>query len=237
MYILGIETTGPLGSAALADEHGNTEMLLTSEPMSHLREISSNIDRLIKSAGISPKDITAVAASIGPGSFTGIRIGVTTARTYAQALGIKCIPVSSLEVFRQRCSEDNKVAAIFNARRGQVYGALFANDGSDILEPGAYMLDDVKHAAEGFDDVVWYGDGTDAYAELLDGSKTAPESERYQTAEMVCRAAFDKYKEGKLVSYEELMPDYMRAAEAEQKLKDGTLAKMRAAKMARFLTK
>ena len=156
--------------------------------MSHLRLLTEMIRGLMTENLIGPEDISAIACSAGPGSFTGIRIGVTTARTIAQVWDKPCISVSSLEVFAQRCGEENDVAAIFNARRGQVYGALFSAGSGVMLKPGPYMLGDVIETAESAEAakspvrVRWYGDGTDAYASDLEGFDIAPREERYQTA-------------------------------------------------------
>lgn len=242
MHILAFETSGPLGSAAITDKNGLVRVKTVREKMSHLRELAASADELLREADLRPGDIAAAAVSVGPGSFTGIRIGVTTCRTFAQALDIPCIAVSSLGIFRERCGRERRVAVIFNARRGQVYGALFDHDGSAMLEPGPYMLGDVIKAAAPLDDVCWYGDGTDAYAgELSDAYReagrllmTAPEEERYASADMVARAALTKYNNGELLAFGDLCPDYMRKPEAEQRLDDGTLARLRAAKLERL---
>lgn len=242
MYILGIETTGPVGSAAFMDLDGSSTVVMkkTAEAMSHLRLLTEMIRGLMTENLIGPEDISAIACSAGPGSFTGIRIGVTTARTIAQVWDKPCISVSSLEVFAQRCGEENDVAAIFNARRGQVYGALFSAGSGVMLKPGPYMLGDVIEAAESAEAakspvrVRWYGDGTDAYASDLEGFDIAPREERYQTADMVCAEGAKALRAGRTVRYTELMPDYMRQSEAEQKLRDGTLKRLREEKMKRF---
>ena len=246
MFILGLETTGPVGSAALIDENGNCLQRQTTEKMSHLRELTPMAQELVRERGIRMRALQAVAASVGPGSFTGIRIGVTTARTLGQALKVPCIAVSPLAIFREKCRPEEKkaVAVIFNARRHQVYGAVFRADGSVALAPGPYMLDDVLAVTEklaGPETVVFYGDGVDAYETLISPEwrergfyVLAGPEERYQTASMVCREALRKFERGETCSYAELKPDYMRIAEAEQRLKDGSLAAMRRAKLERM---
>ncbi len=227
MYILSFETTGNICSAALIDGEGHVIMEASEDRMSHLRELTAMSQKLVDRAGIKKSEISAVASSAGPGSFTGIRIGVTTARTVAQALSVKCISVSSLKIFDRYADENRSVAVIFNARRGQVYGAVFGHKKEEILAPGPYMLEDVLAACEGIEDVVFFSD-------RLEGYKLAEEKIRYQTADMVAEAAKRKYEAGETLDYEELLPDYMRAPEAEQKLKSGQLASERAAKLAKF---
>lgn len=235
MYILGIETTGPVGSVALYDtEKNQITQKTTDEPMGHLRCLADMARRLLEEAGVIPGELDGIAASVGPGSYTGIRIGVSTARAMAQALDIPAISVGSLDQFRL-CCKGREVAVIFNARRGQVYGAVFHGDGTDLLPPGPYMLTDVLEAAEQAGvRPLFYGDGVDAYADQLEGWELAEEGCRYPTAELTVRMGVQKRKAGETVEYGGLLPQYMRETEAEQKLKDGTLAKMREAKMARF---
>ncbi len=265
MYILGIETTGPVGSVALYDLDGDrpTALKTTEEPMGHLRNLMAMASDLLEEAGAVPSDIQLVACSVGPGSYTGIRIGVTSARAIAQALGVPCVPVGALDQFRQVAMRTrHPLAVIFNARRGQVYGAVYRYEEQertleydavvkvpvvvDVLPPGPYMLTDVLEKTADLPGVVFYGDGVDAYREQLEGMTLAPETERYPSAALTVRAAIAEVLHaaeaaaapGELepgtTSFRELLPRYMRETEAEQKLKDGTLAKLRAAKMAKF---
>lgn len=229
MYILGFETTGNIGTVALLNmESGEIRLKESAEPMSHLKNMAPLAEELIReelgdySFDLLKKNLAAVACSIGPGSFTGIRIGVTTARAMAQALDIPGISVPTLETFRLRCS-GSPVVAILNARRNQVYGGVFDGEGNDILTPGPYMLNQVLEVADKLDEPIFYGDGVDAYEDQLEGRVFAPEQERYQTADLVVRIAEAKFRDGDTVDYGSLLPDYMRLAEAEQKLRDGKL--------------
>lgn len=234
MFILGIETTGKIGSVAIIDENGRTVNRVTTDSMSHLRELVPMIKELVDELGISLNELDAIAVSVGPGSFTGIRIGLATAKTLAQTLGKKCISVNSLEIFKEKADSDNKVSVIYNARRGQVYGAIYGNDGSEILAPGPYMLDEVLEVAEEYDDIKWYGDGVIAYADRLSSMNIAEVDEMNQSADMVCRCACLKLEDGELLDFDQLEPEYMRLPEAEQKLKDGRLAAEMARKMERY---
>ncbi len=234
MHILGIETTGVRGSVAIIDDSLKTDIVYMSDSMMHLSELTHSVNILLQKYSLSPSELDAIAVSSGPGSFTGIRIGISTARAMGQALGVPLVSVPSLDMFKQRCEDNKKVAVIFNARRGQVYAAIFDVGGKQILKPGAYMLDDVLKEAEGVKDIVWFGDGVDAYSDELAGREIADIDMRYPSADMVCRYAVEKYKKAKTLRYDELMPDYMRMAEAEQRFRDGSLEARRKAKMARF---
>ncbi len=277
MFILAIETTGPFGSTALLDEKGNVlGCEVSRETMSHLKDLIPMVDTMLKKCGVSKDQIDLLAPSVGPGSFTGIRIGVSTARALCQALGIKAVPVPTLEAFcfkesagiqtasGQPASGRTAVCAIINARRGQVYGMI---DG--FMEPGPYMLTDVldvyksKMEPDG-GKLLFYGDGIDAYEkdiiEALGQPGPGPEccyefaseEDRYQDAVSVGKWAVERIRQaggvcgldgaadaadaggavdvggvcgldGAAVDYENLLPDYMRRAEAEQKLESGEL--------------
>lgn len=261
MYILAIETTGPLGSVAIIDGEGKCSLKISAEEMNHLKDLMPMAQQLLSERGIDKKDLSAVAASIGPGSFTGIRIGVSSARAIAQALQIPAVAVPTLDMFKLKCDGSALIVPIFNARRGQVYGGVFGGDGEDILQSGPYLLTEVfdavqAHLAEAREGmpcgmlqastIRFYGDGVDAYGQELaafekkmqktEGCRIlmAPKEERYQDARMTARAALKKFEKGETLIVDQLLPDYMRVTEAEQKLKDGSLEKERAAKLARF---
>ena len=239
MYILSIETTGKYGSAALIDAEGKIVSKSSNEEMNHLKDILFLADGCLKSEGLRPTSLDAVAASIGPGSFTGIRIGVSTARGLAEMLHIPCIAVSSLEGMAVLADEhvNEKVrffAPIINARRGQLYGALYERTKvgyKAVLSEKQYMIDKFMETLQklGIKDseVVFVGDGIDAYESEITGSGAyllADNEWRYQEAASVARLALQKYERGEVVSCDELIPNYMRKSEAEMRLESGTLS-------------
>ena len=259
MYILAIETTGPEASAALltvpdqdvtqSEPAYSRGVLLgeksCGEAKNHLKNLMPLIQKLLADCGIEKTQLTHIAASVGPGSFTGIRIGVATARALAQVLQLPCIAVPTLETFR--CADINlagshsiggqrpAVCGILNARRGQVYGIV-----EDCLPGGPYMLTEVldviaEKVLPSGRAVKFYGDGIDAYEaqirsyfddlgrrEGTDYFFAAPKV-RYQRAAAAAYAAIPKILKGEAVGFAQLLPDYMRKAEAEVKLAAGQL--------------
>jgi len=255
MKILALETTGKYGSAAVIDDEGRIFCAASGEEMNHLRGMILLIDEALVKAGVGKDELTHIAASAGPGSFTGIRIGVTTARTMAQMLDLPCIAVSSVEALaegsRRKASDEGAkfIVPVINARRHQTYAAAYAA-GQDMkaltptLAEKQYMIEDLLEALkkmisgrEGAS-AFFTGDGIDVYGEIIEdmmpeGSYLfADESVRYQSAEAVAAIALRKAEEGATVAYDELLPEYMRLAEAEQRLKAGTLSdRIRTAKV------
>lgn len=239
MYILSIETTGKYGSAALIDGDDKLISKKSHEEMNHLKDIMFLADECLKANGLKPASLGAVAASIGPGSFTGIRIGVSTARGLAEMLHIPCIAVSSLEGMAVLADEhvNEKVrffAPIINARRGQLYGALYERTSAGykaVLREKQYMIEEFMNELQKLDlnssEVVFVGDGIDAYESEITSSGAyllADVEWRYQAAASVAKLALQKYERGETVSCDELIPNYMRKSEAEMRLESGTLS-------------
>ena len=251
MKILAIETTGKYGSASVIDDGGRVFSAESREEMNHLKGMITLIDEAVRGAGITKDELTHVAASVGPGSFTGIRIGVTTARIMSQMLSIPCIAVSTLEAMaagalgKAISSGALYVVPIINARRHQtyagVYEAVFTSDCAQksaipVMEEKQYMIEDLleelKAKLKEYDGAraFFTGDGIDAYGSIIEsampeGTYTfADEDMRYQHAESVAEIALRKAAAGRTLTYDELMPEYMRLAEAEQRLRAGTLS-------------
>lgn len=251
MRILAIETTGKYGSAATTDDAGRVFCASSRTEMDHLRGLVTLIDEAVRASAAGKNELTHVAASIGPGSFTGIRIGVTTARTIAQMLGLPCIGISSLDALAAGAltgainSDALYVVPVINARRHQTYAAVyeaaFTSDYEQrslipVMEERQYMIEELlaalkeKTAENGGAKLYFTGDGIDAYSEIIEETLPAgsyifaPEESRYQHAASVAELALKKAEAGSAVSFDELMPEYMRLAEAEQRLREGTLS-------------
>lgn len=104
------------------------------------------IDEAFEQSGLSPQDIDKIFVSTGPGSFTGIRVGLTVAKTMAWALNIPIIPISSLEVIASTPNTKNNIALI-DARRGYVFAGIYDNDLNIVEEDKHILLEDIN--AEG----------------------------------------------------------------------------------------
>ena len=232
MYILAIETTGAFASVALQKDDKIIGHISGSDRFSHLQNLMPQVEAVIKENGLSINDIDLIAVSNGPGSFTGIRIGVSTARALSQLLNIPCVAVPSLEALALRGAEYTKgttlVCPMLDARRSQVYaGGYFIKDGYPVeeIKAGPYMLDEFLAKAAEYDQILVLGDAMDKYAEKMaeirpEGTETASEDIRYQDASCVAALGAKLYTEKGGLSYNEVQPEYMRIAEAERKLKE-----------------
>ncbi|MCR5033918.1 MAG: tRNA (adenosine(37)-N6)-threonylcarbamoyltransferase complex dimerization subunit type 1 TsaB [Clostridia bacterium] len=230
MYILAIETTGAFASVALAQtgEAGDCQILARvagHDRYSHLQNLTPQIQQVLCDAGVLIDDLSAIAVANGPGSFTGIRIGVSTARALSQVKGIPCIPVSSLEALAMRAdvAPGILVCPILDARRSQVYGAGYLQ-GEEVVAAGPYTIDEFMDLAAGYGEIYMMGDGVDTCGGKIGeiragGVSFAPEEIRYQRADEVAAIGVRKYLAGEGVTFDQLEPEYMRMAEAERKLR------------------
>ena len=245
MYILAIETTGAFASVALMKDDKIIGHIQGNDRFSHLQNLMPQVAAVTKESKLSIGDIDAIAVSKGPGSFTGIRIGVSSARAMSQALDIPCVEVSSLEALAMNAvdmsgGENGSGAAeaefekeilicpILDARRSQVYGGgYYIKKGypQEQIKAGAYTIEEFLDKAVDYRRILLFGDGVDACREKIkklrpEGTETAPENIRYQRAESVARLGAKLFAENGGIPYNQVIPDYMRLAEAERKLKE-----------------
>jgi len=238
MYILAIETTGPHCSVAIIDESGKVREASSKGTMNHLQFLMPLTKQLLTDCGLQLGDIEVIAVSAGPGSFTGIRIGVSSARGLAQVLGCKVIPVETLKAFAYHAPEyDGLICPIFDARRNQVYGGAYAWQDGEIVEAvpgGPYMLDEYLALLEqaiaksGNDRLLFFGDGLKPYGTKVEAwaaghpvqLSIAPEEHRFQEAGSVAQLGLAETIKGNAREYETVFPNYMRIAEAQKNLDD-----------------
>ncbi len=140
VYIVALETSGRMGSVAV----GLGPQLLAEKQftagMNHAIELMPTIRELTLAQGWQPRQIQQVYLSIGPGSFTGLRIAVMVARSLAQAIGCRVVPVSTLDVLAQNApSQAGHLAVILDAKRGQVYAARYRRGETAAVGTGGWQ--------------------------------------------------------------------------------------------------
>ena len=148
MRILAIDTSGPACGAAVVEEG----RVLSEETVQNRNTHSANlmllIEEVLRAAGTALSEVDGIACVVGPGSFTGVRIGAATAKGLAHGSGKPCIPVNALEALcRGAGAFPGVILPIQDARAGQVYGAAFRG-GSRLMPDSAMALEDFLRAAE-----------------------------------------------------------------------------------------
>jgi tRNA threonylcarbamoyladenosine biosynthesis protein TsaB len=236
MNILAIETTGAEASVAVINEKGEVFMEASDQKLNHLQNLMPMVDILLEKRGLSIDDVHYIAVSEGPGSFTGIRIGVSSARALAQALGLETISVPTLKSFLYNVPDyKGIICPIFDARRSQVYGGAYRWTGNgeyeEIVPGAAYDLHQLLEQLEQKypKEITFFGDGIIPYREQIMNWQSvssndnirvlfAADDVKLQKASSVAKLALENFKAGKIKSLYDLKPVYMRKAEAERKL-------------------
>ncbi len=226
MKILAIDTSSTSGSIALLDDRRLVSEWTVGDAGTHSNWLLKSIDAHLKSAGRGLDEIDLFAVDIGPGSFTGLRIGISALKGLAWPLGRKIAGVSTLASLAMNIPYSGRVVCpVLDARKGEVYTALYdtmsglprAVMPDSVLPPRSLVKEIEARGLEG--DVVFLGSGLSVYMETLVGTLrdayAAPQHLWHIRASNVGLLAFESA--GEAVSPAELVPIYLRKSEAELK--------------------
>lgn len=180
MLILACDTSNSTCCAGLYEDGKELMFELNNSGRTHSETFMPIVDKIVKESGKDYKDIDAVAVTVGPGSFTGIRIGLSAVKGLCLAMGKPCIPVSStkalaLSVENVTAEEKDSVfIPCFDARNNRVFASVRGGDGySELIEEGAYDADDLAEKAKPYIEgktVFLLGNGADAMQKALEGT-------------------------------------------------------------------
>lgn len=217
MLILALDTAGRVASAALCRDGRVEAHCERDSMMDHSRTILPVCEQMLREQGLTLRDIDVFAAVCGPGSYTGIRIGVAAVKGFAFALERRCAAVSSLEsaAWADRLHAGEKLA-VLAARPGEYFAARFSQgEGAPVrLTPDAVMdLEQLRGAVLG-GCARLCGSGARQACHALGISPDAAGAEG--TAQSAALCAFDKALHGQTLSCHELTPSYLRPTQAER---------------------
>ncbi len=229
MKILAIDTSAVCASVAVTENGKVLSESSVNTGLTHSRTLLPMIDSTLKNAEIQLSEIDLFACSVGPGSFTGVRIGVAAVKGLCDGTDKKAMPVSTLEALAYNLSDRDCIAVpVMDARCQQVYCAVFLNDGGTVTrltEDSALKIDDLGERLKDYDgEIIFVGDGAEICHRAL-GYKKAGAAAVYQKGSSVAFAAEKAYSEEKLLTGAELMPAYLRLPQAERELKARNLKK------------
>ena len=216
--ILGIDSSAITAGCALYDGGRLIAEQFLNTKHTHSQTLLPMVESMMKSAEVSLADVDSIAVTAGPGSFTGLRIGIASVKGMAMGAGKPCIEVSTLEAIAYNfVGVDGVICCAMDARCSQVYNALFKSENGVITRlcedraiKCADLYEELKKLGGG---VILAGDGAELLHEATERSFTlAPVSLRYQRGLGVCLAA-----EGKpTIDAAALMPSYLRLPQAER---------------------
>ena len=226
MKILALESSATACSAALWGKEGLIAQSFQNSGLTHSRTLLPMARDLLNNCGTGLEQVDVIAVAAGPGSFTGLRIGVATAKGLAWAEDKDCAPCSTLESMAWPLASfrDAVIVCAMDARRKQVYNALFQTDGERLTRLSPDRAISLEELGEELKKIkkrkIVVGDGAKLCYNTLreqDGQlELAPEPLRMQSAWGVARAAVELAQAGKLDKGQDLVPVYHRLSQAER---------------------
>jgi tRNA threonylcarbamoyladenosine biosynthesis protein TsaB len=219
--ILAIETSGKSGSVATLENGQVIKQAELDPALRSARTLSPAIKQLLRETGWTPADVQLVAIGIGPGSFTGLRLGVMTAKAFAFAAGAQVLGIGTLDSIAARAeSAAPRIAAAVDAQRDEVYAGFFARDTSGALaQQGATEIMAIERWLAALEsEVLVTGPALVKLAERLPRHAiVAPSELWFPNAATVGRLAAAKYASGARDDVFRLAPIYLRRSAAEEK--------------------
>ncbi len=223
MKILAIDTTGAVAGVALVDDNITVAEFSVNNEKTHSQTIMPLINKLLSSLDLTIADIDYIAATSGPGSFTGLRIGCATAKGLAHGSKKLIIPVPTLDALAYNLPySDRLVVPIMDARRNQVYTAIYRFENAKLIRLTDYMAEDIFVLMENVEKysskAVFLGDGVfpNKSAILSKGFDLAPLHLNMQRAASIGALALTMLD--KAVDYHSFTPFYLRLSQAERLL-------------------
>ena len=209
--LLAIESSGSIGSVALFE---NTELmgsLVIEEERAHSRLLAGTIDSLMKKYSITYPELNAIGVSEGPGSYTGLRIGATLAKGLCYSLGIPLIGINTLKLMSTGFPYTELICPMIDARRMEVYTALYTHNGETQLEPTPLILDKDSFEEELRNTRIdFVGDGALKASEIISSDNAYFHSEVNALASNMGGLLFDKFREVEFEDLHSFEPEYLK---------------------------
>ncbi len=225
MLIFGIDTCCNAATAALLEDDRLVAQTVINSGKTHSQKMMPQIEQMFHQAEKEVAEVDCFAAAVGPGSFTGVRIGVATVKAFAQAVQKPCVAVSTLHGLANNVAVfDGIICPILDARREQVYNALFRGGRAleRLCEDRALGMEELlEELMTETVPILFCGDGVpvfrDRIAEVLgERAMFAPTMQNMNLGASIAELGLSLALQGETVSYGELVPQYVRLSQAER---------------------
>lgn len=231
---LALETSGRTGSVALAEDGRTVAHDEFPHGLKHAAELVPMADRLCRARGWSPRDVREIYVSAGPGSFTGLRVGITVAKALAFATGARVVAVPTIDVLARNAPPDARhVLVVLDAKRGQIFTARLTradSRGEWTTEEPAHLDTLAAALARAPRPVHLIGEGIPYHLNSLPSDDPAvivtPVECWRPRAEVVARLGYDLARANRFVDPQALTPIYVRKPEAEEKFEERASAEI-----------
>lgn len=222
MLILGIETSTPVSSVAIGSEQGLVAGMFLARGRGHTEFLVPAVRTLCEQSGVRLRSLAGVAVGIGPGLFTGMRVGVATAKTLAQALGIPIVGIPSLDLLAYSVRYSSRlICACVDAKRGEVFSAFYRQVPGGVQRESEYTAwppDRLAgEIAAGAKEVLFVGNGALAYRDRLSAERAefASAASACPRADALIELALPRFAREDFDSLFQLEPLYVRKSDAE----------------------
>jgi tRNA threonylcarbamoyladenosine biosynthesis protein TsaB len=221
--ILSVETATLAGSVALVRGEEVLAAVAGDAKVSHSNTLLHDIDKLVSESGVALPEVDLFAVATGPGSFTGMRIGIATVKALAATLDRPCAGVPTLQAVALAAGRSEQTVALLPAGRGEVFAQLFSVSDNGFVTP----LDQPTHISPqkllekyaSLENVLWSGEGAIVHKSLIEQNPQWQVAPRVSTlARDVARLALIKFREQRLERADALQPIYVRPSDAELKV-------------------
>lgn len=223
MKILSIDTSAAICAVALCEDERLIAEICLDTGNTHSETLLPAIEKILTESGTSPDSLDLLACTTGPGSFTGVRIGVATLKGLAFDKDIACVGVSSLEALAKNlCDLDGIICPVMDARRDHVYNALFKCENGDIVrlcEDRLISISELDSELSALASPIYLvGDAYDLCTKKFSLSTVCITTEDKRSARglSVALCALEAYRRGEALSDLEIAPVYLRPSQAER---------------------
>lgn len=225
MKVLAIDTSTVMASCALLDEENLLGEFSLNQNMGHSENLVPMVKTLLDNLNLKVSDIDLYGVALGPGSFTGLRIGIATVKAFAHVYNKPIVGVSTLEGLAFNVRASGVIVPIIDARKNRVYTGIYKwEDGylNNVEEPTVMEIDELlEHLKENYNNIIVNGNGIYIHREKIkdklgDRVEFAPFIQNTCRAASIGELALLKREEGKLESYFSLVPEYIRQSQAQR---------------------
>lgn len=226
MKILAVDTSSKICSVCILEDQNVLLEKHTNDEKTHSQNLMPLIDELFKEANLTLDDIDLLACSQGPGSFTGIRIGLASIKAFADTKNIPVVGVTSLESLAYNITETGLIVSLIDAKNDNVYYSMFSYDGTSYNQIGEFKSDSIQNILDDLfiydDKLIFVGDGSeihrDKIAAVIRNAVFANPEQNLQTSISIAKSAYNKFKKGIYGDSNSLLPIYLKKSQAERAL-------------------
>src|SRR6266536_4746042 len=224
LFVLGIDTATPVTSVAVGSQKGTLASIAVRNDRAHAELLVPMVHQVLERAGVQGAELGGIAVGTGPGLFTGLRVGVSSAKAMAQAWRLPMVPVSSLDVLAFACRHAGRaVCAAIDGRRGELFTATYRPAPPGVERLGDYRVMRPEELAAGLralgEPVLVCGDGALRYADVLTGTGGAVElagpERAVPSADSLVQFALPRLERGSTTEPLEVRPIYLRRPDVD----------------------